>query len=76
VHADIKPGNIHWCPEEYCAKLIDYGLSFHIQDKVNSRGRISPQHPQDYLSLFPFTKAKIALPLKTQSVRPETAFKF
>jgi hypothetical protein len=44
------------------------------------RGRISPQQlpwvpcpqfgalpwcPQDYLPLFPFTKAKVALPLKT-----------
>ncbi|XP_064632012.1 serine/threonine-protein kinase Kist-like [Lineus longissimus] len=42
VHADIKPGNIHWCPKEYCAKLIDYGLTFHIQDKV--KGAVQSTH--------------------------------
>jgi hypothetical protein len=30
-----------------------------------------PSCPRDYLSLFPFTKAKVALPLKTRSMRPE-----
>ena len=34
VHGDIKPTNLLWCAQDGCLKLVDFGLSFHYQDKV------------------------------------------
>ncbi|XP_077987175.1 serine/threonine-protein kinase Kist-like [Glandiceps talaboti] len=33
IHADIKPANLMWCPQEGCVKLIDFGLSIDLSKK-------------------------------------------
>uniref|UniRef100_A0A4D5R9F1 Serine/threonine-protein kinase Kist n=1 Tax=Scolopendra viridis TaxID=118503 RepID=A0A4D5R9F1_SCOVI len=47
VHADLKPANIHWCPQHGCYKLLDFGLSFHLTEEdihqVQSMGYQAPE---------------------------------
>jgi len=34
VHADVKPRNLLWSPQDGCMKIIDFSLTFHVEDKV------------------------------------------
>lgn len=38
VHADIKPRNLLWSPQDGCMKIIDFSLTFHVED--NRLGRL------------------------------------
>ena len=35
VHGDIKLANILWSAQHDMVKVIDYGLSYHVDDKVS-----------------------------------------
>ncbi|XP_064616090.1 serine/threonine-protein kinase Kist-like [Liolophura sinensis] len=47
VHADLKPSNLMWSGADGCLKLIDFGLSFHVEDqdvgRVQSPGYEAPE---------------------------------
>ena len=34
VHGDIKPTNLMWSPQHATLKIIDFGLSFHLDEQV------------------------------------------
>ena len=38
VHGDVKPTNLMWSPDGGVLRVIDYGLSFHKEDKVRAQG--------------------------------------
>ncbi|KAI0212334.1 Serine/threonine-protein kinase Kist [Lamellibrachia satsuma] len=47
VHADIKPRNLLWSAQDGCMKIIDFSLTFHVEDKrlgrLQSTGYRAPE---------------------------------